>query len=312
MSKKSFRILLVLCLLIGTVFLFIGGPSNDMARSFKHLWNIGHIGYFYILSYMLANTDLLKKRTRVVQWILLLGFSLLLGTLIEVLQYGTTREPDIGDIVRDVTGSFLYLAFCNRLMKWSTIWPLYVVKVSAVILLLVQLAPLMDALRDEAIARAQFPVLSSFETPLELDRWEGSAARKIVILSEILSTSVMQVDLTTDRYSGVGLKYFPADFRGYQNLKLLIYQSDEQALKVTLRLHDREHELGPNGYASNDRFRKSFMLQQGWNELSIDLNAVRLAPKRREMNMAEIADVSLFVSHQKRPWTIYLDDVLLE
>lgn len=310
-SNQSFKILLLLGLLIASVFLFIGGPSEEMARSLKHLWNLGHVGYFYVLSYLLAHTALLKKRSRISQWILLLGFGLLLGTLIEVLQYGSAREADIGDIVRDLTGSFLYLAFSNRLMKWSSEWPLYVVKVAAILLLMVQLAPLTEALRDEAHARAQFPVLSSFESRLELDRWDGSARRTIVTQPEISSTSLMQVDLTTARYSGVGLKYFPSDFSAYPFLKLRVFNPEEPSLKITLRMHDLAHEQGPDPYASNDRFRTTFMLKQGWNDLTVDLNAVRQAPKRREMSMTEIADVSLFVSRQKKPHTLYLDDVFL-
>ena len=282
-----------------------------MTRSFKHLWNIGHIGYFYLFNYLLAQTVALKNRPLPQQWMILLLISLVIGVVIELLQYGILRNPDIQDVIRDMLGCLLFTAFYPRyrqLLKKN--W--YRGAQSAVLLLLLlQFNPLIKSVIDEMTAWKQFPVLASFETPYELERWGGNSKKEIVKKVEINDSHVMSINLSTDRYSGAGLNYFPSDFSSYKYLKMRFYNPADEPLKLTFRMHDSKHTLGYRRYAHTDRYHKYFQLKHGWNDLEIDLKQVQLAPTKRQMDMTDIRDISFFANRLKKERTIYIDDVLL-
>ena len=176
---------------------------------------------------------------------------------------------------------------------------------------LIHLIPLAIVLLDESTARAQFPVLSNFETPFEKDRWDGEASREIVKLEENSGNSQLKINLTTARYSGVGMEYLPADWSGYQSVNLRIYQPSDEALHITVRIHDQQHETGLHVYEYDDRFNRAYALQKGWNDISISLLEVQSILKTRKMNMSQISDISLFAVELPGPRVIYLDKIYL-
>jgi VanZ family protein len=98
-------------LAIGSVLLFLGGPDYYSSRSFTHAWDIGHIVYFALLAGLLSRWRVVAKMSLAGQWTIILAITLLLGVSIELIQHGTARTPDIGDVLRDVTGSLIVLVF---------------------------------------------------------------------------------------------------------------------------------------------------------------------------------------------------------
>ena len=57
------------------------------------------------------------------QWAVILIITLLVGVSIELMQYGTTRTPNTGDIIRDLAGSLLALVFGPLGKKIESIKP---------------------------------------------------------------------------------------------------------------------------------------------------------------------------------------------
>ncbi len=296
-------------LIIGSILLFLGGPGYDSARSFSKFWDIGHILYFVLVSYALTRWKRVACHALFIQWLLVLSVTLITGVLIEILQYGTQRTPDIGDVIRDLTGSFLFLSFrpaYSRVLIYKTKVFLQAV---AVILLLVQLQPLATSLLDETIARQQFPLLSGFETPFELDRWQGDANMSIKHIPSISDGNILKISLSTTQYSGVNLKYFPGDWRNYKTLKLSIYNPQTHPLSITCRIHDIQHTQGIQRYS--DRFNHRFLLSQGWNNIEINLSDVASAPRHRKMDLGKIRSLGIFVISLPQPQTIFLDNIKL-
>jgi len=313
--KFNSRLLFTLfLLLLGSYYLFSGGLGNQAVRSSKELWDLGHIVYFAVTVYVLVELGLLKlgllrKFSLPVQWSALLLLSLLWGTLIEVLQYDTQRTPDLADIFRDMTGCLLVLSFHPALLKLSIRNGKLLIRLLVSLLLFIQLIPLSIALIDEAVARQQFPVLSNFETPFELDRWGGG---EIVQLDEGSDFHQLKVKLTTSTYSGVGMNYFPSDWKGYSSVRLNFFNPSDKTLTLTIRIHDAEHETGSRAYAYSDRFNTRVKLIKGWNDITIALDKVESAPRGRKMDLSQVADISFFAIRLPERRVVYVDNIGLQ
>jgi hypothetical protein len=302
---------LLLCFALATVLLFAGGPGAYALRSTMELWNLGHILYFALMVLLFSRWAYFGQISLRRQWLLLLGISLAWGAGIEILQAGIGRDADVMDVSRDLCGSWLMLCFhpvySSQINKnWRQ-----VLRFSAVVALIGHLIPSSIALTDEAIARRQFPVLSDFSTPFELDRWQGNASFETVTGFAGKAGNQMKINLRQTRYPGLGLKYLPPDWSGYRFVKLDIYSPYASAQQITVRIHDWIHQTRQPTFQLNDRFNKRFSLLKGWNTLTIDLSEVAQAPRTRKMDMTHIADISFFMMSPDRPKTLYLDQVYL-
>jgi hypothetical protein len=296
-------------LAIGSVFLFVGGPDYYSCRSLKHFWDVGHIAYFALFADMLARWRFVARMSLPGQWTLILVITLLLGASIEILQNGTSRSPDMGDVLRDITGSLIALVFGTLGPRLQPSALQYTARVSVLVLLLILMWPLGKSLIDEAIAREQFPVLSDFETPFEIDRWEGNAQLSVETMHNLSQGKVLKLSLTTDKYSGASLKYFDGKWASFNTLNISLYNPDVSFLKITCRIHDIQHADGDEEY--EDRFNRSFLLVQGWNHIEIDLNQVMESPANRHMDINRILGLGLFATSLSIPRIIYLDNVRL-
>ena len=307
-----FYLVSLLVLLIASNYLINGGLGLQATRSSKELWNLGHIAYFALLILLLGKLKFVANLSVKYQWLGLLFLTLMLGVLIEVLQYGTERTPDIADISRNLIGCFLVLSFKSSYLKLLDLFWCSFIKVMAIIILIISMVPLMIALADELIARSQFPVLSNFETPFEIDRWYGKASKEIVKLEPDSDSHQMKIELTTARYSGVGMDYMPAYWEDYDSVYLKLYYPYDDVLNITVRIHDLEHEIGTYQYEYYDRYHGKFQLKKGWNEIKIPFEDVIAAVKKRKMNLTQIRDISFFSILLSEPKTIYLDKVYLQ
>jgi VanZ family protein len=296
-------------LAMGTVLLFLSGPDLYPSRSFKHFWDIGHILYFVLFAVLLSRWRLVSRMSLAWQWTTILVITLLAGVAIELMQYGTTRTPDAGDVLRDLSGSLLVLVFGPLRSKLQPGSWRNSLQISVSVLLLVLLWPVARSLLDEAIARHQFPLLSGFETPFEIERWAGSARLSVETIASISQDKLLKLSLTTDQYSGATLNYFDGDWTSARTLIISLYNPDASPLQITCRIHDLQHADGNEEY--EDRFNRSFLLMQGWNQIEIDLNEVKASPASRNMDMSRIRGLGIFVIALPAPRILYVDEVRL-
>jgi len=292
----------------GSVLLFAGGPDYYSPRSFRHFWDLGHLVYFALLAGLLLRWNAVSQLSLARQWMIILVTTLVLGASIELLQNGTSRTPDTGDVLRDMIGSLLVLVFGTPGSKLKPAGWRLCLQILVIALALAQLWPLARSLTDEAIARHQFPLLSGFETPFEIDRWSG-AGLTVETLASITDGRILKLPLTTDRYSGVALRYFDGDWTSARTLKFSLYNPGADPLRVICRIHDLQHADGDEEY--EDRFNRSLLLAQGWNHIEIDLDEVKHSPADRSMDMTRIRGLGLFTVSLPAPRILYLDDVRL-
>ena len=289
---------------------FVDGPSYQAPRSLKAIWNLGHIGFFAVLVTLIPwQSPILKNRHWLVLFSMVILLCGLLGALIELGQYGIDRDVDWQDVYRDILGGVLGFVF-SPIIKTIANSFLYSLRIATLILIVIELFPVGFALYDESLARNQFPILADFESSSELDRWQGGASFEIVAQPTVSGEKSLRIDLGTERYSGVNLKYFPGNWQNYQALRFNIYNPDEIPLTITCRIHDLQHSRGYHLY--NDRFNRRFVLAPGWNEIAIAIEDIIQSAKTRQISIQEIDGIGLFVARLPAPRSIYLDSMRLE
>ncbi len=243
------------------------------------------------------------------RWIVVF-FCLAAGGITEGLQSLTGRDASFGDILRDLLGGMITLTWFHPSSSELSREALRAMRVLMASFLFAAVVPLSIALCDEWIARAQFPLLSDFETPFEGSRWYRNDSTAVDRSVARHGKASLRVEMDTSPYSGASLVYFPGDWTGYGFLRFAVFNPSPEEMKITCRIHDRKHEAGEQRY--EDRFNKRIILRKGWNDLRIDLGEVARAPAGRSMNLGEICLVGLVAVNLPEARTIYVDDVRLE
>ena len=193
--------------LVAATLLFVGGPDTYTLRSFRYLWGGGHLFCFALWAYLYVRFRSRQSFFRQIGEVLVLTF--ILGGVTELIQAQIGREAAWQDLGNDLIGGLLGVVFFAESRKTLTAWYLKLLQIPVLLLFLWTLLPTAKVIIDDCIAFRQFPLLSGFETPLEVSRWSGSAKRSRDHQIAFSGTSSLRIALTTQRYSGIGLKDFP-------------------------------------------------------------------------------------------------------
>lgn len=308
-AAKKYRLYLIIALGLLSILFFIGGPKYQSPRSFKAAWNIGHIIFFALLPLLIFSSPKHRTINPTVQALIVIGITLILGIIVELFQYGFDRTPDIGDLSRNMIGAMISIFFLLPTRESLSKPALKIMKTVTIILAIAQLYPIIIALVDEHQARQNFPILSDFQTPLQIQRWTEGDNISIAKPTHTQDNLSLKIDLTTRRYSGTGLKYFPKNWEGYDFLKFRVFNPSPEKITLTCRIHDRKHSKTNSGY--HDRYNKTYEIPQGWNTIIINLKKVQQAPKSRKMDLKQIYGIGIFATQLPHPRTIYIDDLKL-
>jgi hypothetical protein len=170
-----------------------------------------------------------------------------------------------------------------------------------------QIYPVLTALADEYLARKQFPVLSGFETPWELARWDGTAGMAIDSSVHLSGRRSLRVLLGTEPYSGIYMEYFPKNWRGAKSFRFSVFNPSQQEISLKCKIYDLKHEK--HWWRYSDRYNHRYELRPGWTTIEIDARDIHNAPRGRRMDMANITGLGMYTIRLKRPRVIYIDDV---
>jgi len=129
-----------------------------------------------------------------------------------------------------------------------------------------------------------------------------------VTLPRVQGKYAARITLTTDKYSGVALNYFPGDWRGRRALAFQVFNPG-QPLTLHYRVHDALHQREVQAYG--DRYNGRSLLTEGWNEIIIPMTDIIAAPEGRAMDVTKIRGFGVFVVQQKERRVLFLDNVRL-
>lgn len=289
-------------------FFFVSDPSYQSTRSFKELWNLGHVLFFAVFVILLYFYLFPKYVSSTKKICLCLVAVILTGSGIELAQLGIHgRTVGLDDILRDLAGGAIVLGWrCGD--SQLPVLQRIPARTMAFLIAVTCVFPLGFVLVDEYRARVDFPVLSNFESRSELSRWEHAENMRWASHPVRRGRYSAEVRLTSDKYSGISLSHFPEDWHDKKALAFSIYNPGSP-LELNYRVHDRLHTGTRPRY--QDRFNGMCILAGGWNEVIIPMEKIRNAPVGRQMDLSHIRGFGLFVIQQFENRIFYLDDVRL-
>lgn len=287
---------------------FIGGPGWSDGPLFQSVWNLGHPIFFALLT-------LTVRPWRFVSgwklWALTSAIVLLLGLGIEFAQSFDSREMDGRDMFRNLTGLWAVLA----LQPWVGFRQPYpardrLIRALAVVLLAIDLVWVSRIAIQQVQVSQWLPDLYDFQQEHPERFWRGNITRISGEGCGPLSGPVLSIALTTRRYSGGSLDNLPSDWRGYDELAIVLWNPQSYTIPLTLRINDMTHEQNRNTY--HDRFNHTFQIEPGINRIYQKLDAVAAAPKNRLMEMDDIRRLLFFTSNLSQPAQLCLGKLRLE
>lgn len=312
MTKKMRDYICLALFAAGLAAMFM--PSGDSApglRSMDQFWNLGHAVLFFLAAHLAyAFSPRLSFRPVYSQALLITAAVILSGAAIELAQSMIPgRFPSFYDAATNLAGALAYLSLRNRKQVKKYI-PMHA---AAICLIVLALWPPIRAASDDIIAYTRFPVLADFETPFEATRFTKNAKKAEITSSRAYSGShSLKINLDTDTYSGISMKYMPRNWQEFSFLYFEVYNPQDHPVKLTVRIHDAEHETQPVQQYS-DRFNRSFEVPpETWTTIKIPLADIRTAPRTRKLDLFSIQALGMFVTRAPEPWTLYIDHIRLK
>lgn len=151
-------------------------------------------------------------------------------------------------------------------------------------------------------------ILFDFESDSELDQihWE---CHTLFFLSDKHASHgkrSLKMELYPSDYPGLTPMLKENDWRGFKALCFDIYNPEEKQVRISVRIDDKKD------YPDyKDRYNKSFILNQGMNQISIPLNSLVTSGKDRNLNLKNIYRLLIFTASPEKRVVLYIDFIRL-
>jgi hypothetical protein len=229
-----------------------------------------------------------------------------IGILVELLQGYTGRGVALHDAVANLAGATAGILWATRRSWTSRRARMAAAGLGAMLIASCSIAPARTLVGFYHLWR-QAPLLSSFESEMEVDLWSGHACR--IARDQQFATDgdwSLRVQFEPDVYPGIGTFALLSDWHDYTLLTCDVTLEAGPPLDLILKIQDRWHNS-----EHDDRFHQTFELQPGTQTLRVRLSDVAQAPLLRQLDMTRIGYVQFFTLHLSRPRTIWLDNLRL-
>lgn len=307
MSSRLIAYFVAVTLLVTSVLF---SPSWGNWLWLRTLHDFAHGPVFGLIAVVLlmAQRQLGRGDTRQ-QYVVAMLISVILGGGTELIQWITGRDPSWRDFGADILGiaTFVasYAAFDARLkglrrglMALATIgiaamlWPLAIT------------------------AHAYYERAAAFPLIFDLNRGLGMyfiTTRQVQIGVERLPApwsqeSALLVEFLPGKWQGIELREPPPDWRGYDHLLVDLVNPSSELLRVVVRVDDEQHNL-----RFADRYNGNFdVAAHSRSSLRIPIDAIRTAPKDRDLDLARIARVVVFRREDSQAPAMFVSRMKLE
>jgi hypothetical protein len=309
-SQARNFIFFILCGMAIAALMIPGAIVSIDTRSAYALWESGHLFLFLVATHLLCVVyPPLLKRTFVAQLGSFLGGAILCALAVEGLQSVISGKAiELTDVIGDLTGTVLFLSFHYRRQAKRYVF----LHGSALLLAGFALWPVVWSFSDEMLTRSQFPLLADFETPFEKSRFEGETGSGALTTEQAFyGRRSLRLALLPGPWSGMTMKYFPSDWRGYSAFHFAVYNPGADSVSLEVSIQDAAYRHGNKPFS--DCFSQKIDLPAGcWTRVQIPLAEVQKGGQTREMDLAHITGLGFFVEKEKNPLTLYLDTIGLE
>lgn len=287
----------------------------------REIQNLGHIPLFACIAllcfYLLQH--LVKIKNKYKYYLYTLVLSLGMGIAVEVVQFYTGRDAEVGDVLRDLLGIVMALSFYaivelhhkEKLMQKNYFHQRFFLSLLLLVLFVISLFPLARLSWAYIQRNEAFPVIVDFT-----QHWPEVFLHKHYVQMNVVNAPVLWATMTDQKveriqfekggsYPGVTLDEPFADWSTYRRLVIDLYTTSVDNLDI--RISDRQHNQ-----QYTDRFNASYVLHPGENIISIPLAKVKKSPHGRMMDMKQIYNMALFTNNITSPFSIYIKQIQLE
>ncbi|MGK0442340.1 MAG: glycopeptide antibiotics resistance protein, partial [Pseudohongiellaceae bacterium] len=244
-------------LLLASISLFltlsITQPVDISLRSTQHLWNLGHLALFFIIScciYYFRNQQLKSLHNEIIE---LIAYPFIFGLSIELIQPWFERTTDIDDLIKNLTGSLLAFCLLSQHLALNSKKKQLLLSSLSLVLGFYALIPFTTSYYDEAMAKNNFPIIIDFESPLELSRLSPIGKNTtIAIIKRDKDTHALALSIQKEEYSGASISYLSRNWQNYNQLLFNVYNPLKKTQPLILKIYDNQHHY--NNYDYNDRY----------------------------------------------------------
>jgi len=296
-DRRTRLAIIVAAQVVAAVGFVLGGPPEDI-EFWNGLFDVGHAMLFALLMYTALEARQLAKpehgeahRGELTAF----GVLVFLAAFSEVMQYfQPTRHPSFGDFLRDVAGSgAVFLLWSARTRAQTGAWsPRFLNALAGglfiVVLLEFALTIAVYVERDRAL-----PVLLPFTNThweRRLLRVHGARLTLPAAQHPPSSTSCAPLTLFPGRAPALTLDEPYPDWRSASRLVFSVTSVVEPSVRLRIRVSDA-HYTG----ADDDAFFEDLDIRKGEQRIEIPIDAIRKGPRRRELDMQRIRNITFFV-----------------
>ena len=276
------------------------GRMTSYGQDFAHFPLFAAIGAVLLYLWPRRNSALAKAGVVV-------GLALLIALLVEFFQPMVGRTAALQDVLIGAAGSFAAVSVYMGLRTASARTRRWLV-VTAGLLLLASALPLALMLADQYFARRAFPLIDSFERPVESSRWKSDGC----LLQQVEEHAThgryaLRFSIPGDGGTAPGAFLYdePMDWRGYRQITLDAFLEGESDRNLILRIDDRLWA----GLA--DRAQVVVELKPGANRLALDLPSFYITPSGRTLDVSRIQGIGLYLDQARPGDALFLDHLTL-
>gem|GEM_PF-2966630 len=232
----------------------------------------------------------------------------IIGALSESLQYVMGRQPDVLDVVRDVSGAVLALAGL-ALWRWSgsaarTRMAGMAARAASSACGLLIVAPLLFWSSIIGMGRLSAPVI------LDFDQWWNRYIYRPVNASISPTDGAdrsAEIFLLKWSHSGIVISPMMTNWSGYEFIEFSAYLSKGSAANVTVRINDSKRR---NSWS--DQFIVSVVIAPGTSTIRIPLGDLLNEPGQPSMDLSDIQELVILAREPESDTVMMMDDIRLE
>ena len=236
------------------------------------------------------------------------------GVLAELLQLISPRDADLLDLGRDLVGIAAGLGAAAMLLHAARIrdssGKKFLWRLLAIVPVAIAVLPAAWIMYASVARSISMPRLLGFEQHWERQIYSTPAQTPLTLAAapDNWPQTGRVGRLLLDLSAGVALTLQPhRNWNGYTTFSFLAGAADSRTHRMYLRVHDSQHN---NQF--DDRFNYSFIVTPLPQRYRIPMADIRDAPATRQLDIASIAEVMLFIYEPQEAGVVLVDDFRLE
>lgn len=287
-------------------------PAPFHGRLWDRLADLLHIPAFGLINYLALS---ITRYHFVSRWrvpLMVTAAVILFSGLIELVQGMLSRYASLSDLFCNSMGATTALllhqiryAAPSANIRWGLL------SIAVLVITLGTFSP-VSALFDMYLQRRQFPVLASFRTSAELQRWYiNSADVQLGMASWFAAQPSLRVTFFPGELPVVKLQHLQRNWTGHETFVTELTHSPaskSEVVKLQLQITDIA-----NNWKRGDRYSEWIEIERGQtHRIHLDLETIGRSPRDRQLRLDAIAAVEFRAFELSEPATIEISTIRLE